>query len=85
MYGIRASADGGPIGWYCSAGSYKMCLVCSSGRLGICTAGPTGKLEVNGTNTIARFTDDTCNCDIWCNTGGILRRQVFFGPSTADA
>jgi hypothetical protein len=68
-YGIRASADSGPIGWYWYAGSYKMCLIRSSGRLGIGTTGPTGKLEVNGTNTIARFTDGTCNCDIWCNTG----------------
>jgi hypothetical protein len=34
-----------------------MCLLRSSGRLGIGTTAPTGKLEVNATNTIARFTD----------------------------
>jgi hypothetical protein len=72
-----------PNGLYWYNGSYRM-LLSSSGRLSVNTTSQTGQFEVRGSNTIGRFSDGTCDCDIWCNTGGLFGRRCFFGTSTAD-
>ena len=84
-YGIRGSADS-PTGWYWYvAGAYKMVLTrATNSRLGINVQNPSAGIEVRNTNTVGRFTDGTCNLDIWMNTAGLFGRRCFIGPSSSD-
>jgi hypothetical protein len=84
-YGIRGSTDS-PSGWYWFvAGNYRMSLLRSNGRLGVNVQIPSAGIEVRNTNTVGRFTDGTCNLDIWMNTSGLFGRRCFIGPSSTDS
>lgn len=83
--GAGNSAHTIPNGFYFYGNSAYRAVITSAGRLGVNTTSPSGAIHVVGSSTVARFSAGTCDLDIWINTGGLLGRRAFIGPSTADS